>query len=113
MAIIYKICRAEEWAEASEKGAYEGSSVDRRDGFIHLSAGHQLRETAQRHFYGESGLILVAFDTEALGSNLRWEPSRGGDLFPHHYGGISTAAAVWTAPLPWRDGAHQFPAGLP
>jgi uncharacterized protein (DUF952 family) len=113
MMTVYKICRAVDWARAREVGAYEGSPDDRRDGFIHLSANHQVSETARRHFSGESGLILVAFEAEALGSGLRWEPSRDGDLFPHHYGTIPTAAAMWIAPLPWRDGNHQFPAELP
>jgi uncharacterized protein (DUF952 family) len=113
MTTVYKICRVEDWAQASEDGAYEGSLDDRRDGFIHLSASHQVSETARRYFSGESGLILVAFEAEALGSGLRWEPSREGDLFPHHYGAIPTSAAMWTAPLPWRDGVHQVPAGLP
>jgi uncharacterized protein (DUF952 family) len=109
MTLVYKICRAREWQKAAARGTYTGSADDRRDGFIHLSASHQLPETARRHFAGETDLILVAFDAEALHPALRWEPSRGGELFPHLHGSIATQAAKWARPLPWRNGAHDFP----
>ena len=108
MTLVYKICRASDWQEAEAQGTYRGSSDDHRDGFIHLSAGHQLKETARRHFAGQSDLILVAFEAAALQPVLKWEPSRGGDLFPHAYGTIPTGSARWTRPLPLRDGIHHF-----
>ncbi len=109
MPIVYKICSLEEWREAERCGAYEGSPDDRRDGFIHLSAPHQVRETARRHFSGRDGLILVALDAAALGPRLNWEESRGGDRFPHLYGSLDPAACIKVAPLPWTGSAHDFP----
>jgi uncharacterized protein (DUF952 family) len=108
--LAFKIAGAGAWSEACRAGAYHGSPVDRRDGFIHLSARHQVEETAAKHFRGETGLVLIAFDTAALGPDLRWEPSRGGDLFPHFYGPLPTAAALWTLPLPLgEDGIPRLP----
>jgi len=112
MTAVYKICSAAEWREAIETGAYHGSAVDRNDGFVHLSAEHQVRETAQRHFAAKRDLVLIALEAEALGPGLKWEPSRGGDPFPHFYGVIPTARARWTAPLPWENGRHRFPPGF-
>lgn len=111
MIILYKIISAAEWAEATAGGAFTGSEADRRDGFIHLSAAHQLRETAARHFAGRHGLVLVAYDETAL-ANLKWEVSRGGDLFPHVYGVLPVASASWVKPLPLADGRHIFPDGI-
>jgi uncharacterized protein (DUF952 family) len=112
MTLVYKICRAHDWRHAVMQGTYDGSEHDRRDGFIHLSAVHQLRDTAARHFAGQSDLVLVAFDTARLEPSLRWELSRGGDLFPHVYGSIATKDALWAKPLPWRDDEHDFPPGV-
>jgi uncharacterized protein (DUF952 family) len=108
---VYKICSRAEWDAALYVGRFEGSAADRRDGFIHLSDRSQVVETAARHFSGQHGLVLVAFDAEALGPALRWEPSRQGALFPHHYGPLPAAAARWVEPLPLdRAGDHRFPA---
>ena len=112
MRILYKILPAAEWRNATEKGVFEGSAVDLQDGFIHLSAAHQLRETAARHFSGQDGLVLVGFAEGDL-EHLRWEPSRGGDLFPHVYGPIATRLAAEVHPLPVLDGRHSFPPGVP
>ncbi len=111
MAIVYKICSAAEWAEATATGAFTGSEADRRDGFIHLSAAHQLRETAARHFAGRDGLVLAAYDDTAL-AHLKWEASRGGDLFPHVHGVLPVASASWVKPLPLAGGRHRFPGGI-
>ena len=92
-------------------GRFGGSPVDLQDGFTHLSAAHQVRETAARHFSGQEGLVLVAFREEDLPA-LKWEPSRGGDLFPHAYAPIETRLAVSVDPLPLEAGGHRFPAGL-
>jgi uncharacterized protein (DUF952 family) len=109
--IIYKICSDAMWQEAQGTGMFRGSEVDRRDGFIHLSTAAQVRETAARHFAAAGDLVLLAVDAAALGSVLRWEPSRGGDLFPHLYGGLPIAALLWAKPLPLgADGQHVFPA---
>ncbi|MCW2282364.1 uncharacterized protein (DUF952 family) [Rhodoblastus acidophilus] len=108
MALIYKIMPGTDWAAAQECGVYEGSPVDRTDGFIHFSTAGQVEETAAKHFAGQDGLVLVAFDEAALGEKLLFEPSRGGALFPHLYAPLPTALALSAHPLPWRDGAHDF-----
>lgn len=108
MRILYKILTAAQWRAAQAKGVFEGSAVDLKDGFIHLSTGQQMRETAARHFAGQDGLVLVGF-REAELPHLTWEPSRGGDLFPHVYGTIDTALAVSEHPLPLDNGVHRFP----
>lgn len=111
MRFLYKILPASAWREADAAGRFSGSPVDLQDGFIHLSAAHQVRETAARHFAGQEGLVLVAFREEDLPA-LTWEPSRGGDLFPHVYGPIETGLAVSVDPLPLEAGRHRFPAGF-
>lgn len=90
---IYKLVDRAEWESARASGAYAGSAVDRADGFIHMSTGAQLAETARRHYAGRSELVLVAVEPSALGEALRWEASRGGDLFPHLYACLPMAAA--------------------
>lgn len=111
---IFHICRAEEWAAAGRAGRYEGSSQDRADGFIHFSGPEQVRASAARHRAGQEGLVLLAVDPAALGAALKWEPSRGGALFPHLYGPLPLAAVLWTAALPLGpDGRHVFPEGIP
>jgi uncharacterized protein (DUF952 family) len=99
MTTLYKICRATEWDAARAAGKYEGSEVDRRDGYIHLSTAAQVAETARRHFAGQDGLVLVALEEAGLGPNLRYEPARGGDLFPHVYGSIDPGWVRWVKPL--------------
>ena len=100
MALVFKIVDRAAWNGAQATGSYAGAPVDLADGYIHLSAAHQLRETAAKHFRGRQDQLLVAFEADDLGKELRWEPSRGGDLFPHLYGPLPTAAALWTLPLP-------------
>jgi uncharacterized protein (DUF952 family) len=109
--LIYKICTAEEWAEAEKAGRYRGSALDVTDGFIHFSTAEQARETARRHFAGQTGLVLVSVDPDALSEPLTWEPSRGGDLFPHLYAPLDVAAVTAVHPLPVGDnGTHEFSA---
>ena len=110
MRILYKILSDAEWRMSQSRGVFEGSAVDLTDGFIHLSSSTQMRETAARHFAGQDGLVLVGFREEDL-PNLKWEPSRGGDLFPHVHGVIATALAVSEAALPLENGVHRFPGG--
>jgi uncharacterized protein (DUF952 family) len=97
--LIYKVCAASEWRDATVVGAYRGSAVDLRDSFIHFSTSTQLAETLRRHFAGQRDLVLVAVDPGALGAQLRWEPSRGGDLFPHLYRDLPVSLAQRVTPL--------------
>lgn len=96
-ALIYKIVPASLWHEAEARGAFTGSPVDIRDGFIHFSTVEQLAETAQKHFAGQRDLLLVTVDTTQL--DLRWEPSRGGQLFPHLYGPLPLSAVRLVEPF--------------
>jgi uncharacterized protein (DUF952 family) len=108
--VVYKICRADECREAERAGAFRGAAIDLTDGYIHFSTGEQVAETAARHFAGMSDLMLVAVATAALGPALKWEPSRGGALFPHLYGMLTLDAVLWAKPLPLGgDGRHMFP----
>ncbi|MGP1357383.1 DUF952 domain-containing protein [Roseicyclus sp.] len=109
---IYKILRADEWAALEAAGETAGAPVDVADGFIHFSTAEQVAGTAARHFAGEDGLILAAFEADALGPALKWEVSRGGALFPHLYAPLRRADVIWHAPLPVSDGAHLFPEDL-
>jgi uncharacterized protein (DUF952 family) len=102
--VIYKILSTAEWAQARQVGRFDGSAVDRRDGFIHFSAPDQVVATAALHFAGQTDLTLLTVDPERLGAALRWEPSRGGALFPHLYGPL---------PLDAVAAAHPVPADLP
>ena len=108
MSTIYKILDAAEWAEAQVRGRYDGSEVDRRDNFVHFSAAAQAHETARRHFAGRQNLLLVAVDADALDA-LKWEPSRGGELFPHLYGPLPVSAARWAKPIVWNGERHLLP----
>lgn len=109
MTKIYKICDNKEWEKALLDGRFEGSTVDLEDGFIHFSTARQVKETAAKHFAGRAGLVLLAIDSAILGDKLRWEPSRGGDLFPHLYDSLPASAVGEIHNLPWIDGNHQFP----
>ena len=111
--LVYKIAPSSLWREAETLGEFRGAPVDAADGFIHFSTAAQARETAAKHFAGQGDLLLVAVDAAALGAALRWEPSRGGALFPHLYGPLPLAAVRSVAPLPLgADGAHAFPDGI-
>jgi uncharacterized protein (DUF952 family) len=110
MPTVYKICPADLWQSAVTDGVFRGAPVDLADGFIHFSTGAQVRETAARHFAGQDNLLLIAFDDAQLGPALRYEPSRGGALFPHLYATLDPRLAISVAPLPLgADGLHEFP----
>ena len=110
MAVIYHICRRDEWEAARRVGSYAGSSQDAADGFIHFSAAEQVKASAARHRAGQTGLVLLAVDADRLGAALKWEASRGGALFPHLYGALPVAAVLAVHDLPLgADGAHVFP----
>lgn len=101
---IYKILPREDWAEAQAAGRFEGSAVDRMDGYIHFSTAVQAQETARRHFAGQTDLVVLEVEADDLGPDLRWEPSRRGDLFPHLYGALAAGhvRAVHAAPVDAR-----------
>jgi uncharacterized protein (DUF952 family) len=107
---IFKLVDRASWDAAAASGAFAGSAVDERDGFIHFSTAAQLPETAARHFAAQRDLLLVAVDAAVLGDALRWEPSRGGALFPHLYGPLPMRAVRWTAAVGLdASGRHAFP----
>jgi uncharacterized protein (DUF952 family)/uncharacterized protein (DUF1330 family) len=110
--LIYKIFRASEWAQLRNQGATQGAPIDIQDGFVHFSTAAQAQETATKHFAAEDDLTLLAIDTLALGNDLKWEPSRGGQLFPHLYRELRLEDVEWVADLPLRDGLHVFPRGV-
>jgi uncharacterized protein (DUF952 family) len=111
--VIYHLCLRTEWECALRTGVYGGSSQDRADGFIHLSTADQLAQSARKHRKGQPGLVLLTVDPQVLGEALRWEPSRGGALFPHLYGmlPVSAVKAVHEAPLD-GEGIPVLPVGL-
>lgn len=94
MSRLYKILKAEEWSAAQAHGRFAGSAVDLKDGYIHLSGADQVQETACLHFKGQTDLVLVVLDADALGPALRWESSRAGALFPHLYDALDPAVAL-------------------
>lgn len=109
MALIYKICERALWREAERAGAFRGAPVDERDGYIHFSAADQVAETAAKYFAGQTDLVLIAIEAAALGPALKWEPARGGALFPHLYGPLALDAVRWVKELPLGPGSHIFP----
>lgn len=110
--LIYKILRRPEWDAFRAAGRTGGAPVDLADGYIHFSTAAQVAETAEKHFGTESDLVLVAFDADLLGGQLRWEPSRGGALFPHLYRALELADVVWDKSLPLGATGHIFPEGV-
>jgi len=113
MPLIYKICPRALWRDAERQGRFTGAPVDVADGFIHFSTAAQVAETAARHFAGQDDLLLLAVEGDRLGEALRYEASRGGDLFPHLYGDLPLAAVVSVEEMPLGpDGRHRFPEGI-
>lgn len=107
---IYKIVPRELWQEARSASLFKGAPVDLKDGYIHFSTAVQAVETARLHFAGQADLLLVAVDATLFGEALKWEASRGGDLFPHLYADLPLDAVLWEKPLPLgADGLHVFP----
>jgi uncharacterized protein (DUF952 family) len=98
------------WREAEKAGSFHGAPIDIQDGYLHFSTAEQVDETAARHFAGQNNLLLIAINANSLGEALRYEPSRGGDLFPHLYAPLNLSAVLWVKPLPLgADGRHIFP----
>lgn len=110
--MIYKILRSDEWAALQAKGETAGAPIDVADGYVHFSTAAQVRETAAKHFAGVQGLMLLAFDEATITGDLRWEPSRGGALFPHLYAPLRLSDMVWAKDLPLTPEGHAFPDDL-
>jgi len=110
---LYKILTEAAFEEAGRTGQFAGSADDVRDGFIHLSAAHQLEGTLAKHFPGQDGLVLVAVDAARLGPHLKWEASRRRALFPHLYAALDLSAVLWAERLAiGEDGLHRLPTGV-
>jgi len=105
--LIYKVLRADEWALLQAAGRTSGAPVDVADGYIHFSTAEQLSVTLAKHFSGEDGLTLLACDADALAPDLRWEPSRGGALFPHLHRELRLSDLLWHRPLPLGPEGHE------
>ncbi|MFA6265736.1 MAG: DUF952 domain-containing protein [Pseudolabrys sp.] len=107
---VYKVCPAPLWHEAENKGVFAGAAIDFADGYIHFSTADQLTETLGKHFAGQQDLLLIEVDGDRLGASLKWEPSRGGALFPHLYAPLDLIAVTTVAPLLLdADGRHILP----
>nr|WP_047167315.1 DUF952 domain-containing protein [Sphingomonas sp. Y57] len=108
--IAYKVLLADEMARLKADGHFAGAPVDLADGYVHLSTAAQLDETVAKHFAGREGLFVAAVDLSTLGDALRWEPSRGGALFPHLYGMLTLDSVIAYGPLERDDeGAVRLP----
>lgn len=113
MPLIYKIVDASIWHEAIEAGVFTGAAIDLQDGFIHFSAANQAKETLQKYFAGKPDLVLISVEADSLGDALKWEVSRGGDLFPHLYANLPISAVVDQFELTVQpDGSHRLPDSL-
>jgi uncharacterized protein (DUF952 family) len=113
VTLVYKIAPLALWREAEKAGIFTGAPVDMADGFIHFSTAEQAQETAAKHFRDQAGLLLIAIDAGKLGPALRFEPSRGGALFPHLYAALPLEAVRWIVPLGVdRDGVPDVGARL-
>lgn len=110
--LIFKILRRPEWDAFRAAGRTAGAPVDLADGYIHFSTAAQVAETAARHFAEESDLVLLAVEADILGEALKWEPSRGGALFPHLYRELRMEDVVWDKSLPLGATGHIFPEGV-
>jgi uncharacterized protein (DUF952 family) len=110
--LIYKVFRRTEWTQFRDSGVTHGAPVDLQDGYIHFSTAAQVAETVAKHFAGESDLVLLALDSNNLGPELKWEPSRGGALFPHLYRALVAADVIWDKSLPLGATGHIFPEGV-
>jgi uncharacterized protein (DUF952 family) len=109
--VIYKILSVGDWEAAQQAGRFDGSADDRRDGFIHFSAGEQVIGTAVKYFSGQAGLVLLTVDPGRL-ADLRWERSRGDALFPHLYGALELDAVDRVDRLPDDRAPADAIAGL-
>lgn len=109
--LVYKIFRAEEFAAFKDTGQSAGAPIDLQDGYIHMSTAEQAPETLEKHFAEEVGLVLLAIEADGLGEDVKWEPSRGGALFPHLYRDLLASDVLWSANIPLYNGKHLIPTG--
>ncbi len=109
--IIYKIFRKEEWEALQSTGETRGAPIDLVDGFVHFSTAAQAAETAEKYFGGVDGLMLLAVNPDTC-PEIKWEPSRGGALFPHLFRPLRMADVLWAKPLPCAGAGHAFPDGV-
>ncbi len=111
MSLVFKIAPTALWQEAEAAGVFAGAPIDLADGYIHFSSAGTVRETAALHFVGQADLLLIAVETDDFpASEMKWEASRGGTLFPHLYGKFPVSKARWVKPLSLdADGNHVFP----
>lgn len=107
---IYKILTADEWAAFQASGRFDGAPIDLTDGYIHASTATQVQETAEKHFAGQDGLVVAAFDPDVYGDDLKWEVSRGGAKFPHIYDRpLRIEEVLWWKPIPTENGVPRVP----
>ena len=110
--MIYKIFLADEWAAFEAAGETLGAPIDLADGYVHISTGTQVAETVAKYFSKKEGLKILALEADTLGEALKWEPSRGGELFPHLYRILRMEDVAWVKPLPLDGDTHVFPDGV-
>ena len=110
---IFKILLPQEWRKLQRDGQTSGAPIDVNDGYIHFSTAAQLRETAMKHFSGEKEIFVLAFDTDQMDGQLKWEVSRRGDLFPHLYGPLDIRFVRWHEAVALKDDKHQFSDRIP
>ena len=109
-SVIFKVLSSDQWSIAQDQGEFHGAAIDLSDGYIHFSTPEQVRETVEKHFAGQADLVLVGVDPDKLGDDLKWEPSRGGALFPHLYSTLALDCVVSVDELKLgEDGRHIFP----
>jgi len=102
-SVAYKVLTKGQMGVLEDDGTFIGAPIDLADGYIHMSTAAQLDETVDKHFAGQSDLHVAAVDLDALGDALKWEPSRGGALFPHLYVPLTLAAVLAYGPLERGD----------
>ena len=110
--LIYKILTSDQWEDLKAAGETPGAPIDVSDGFVHFSTAEQAAATAAKHFAGQTGLWLLALHANALGDALKWEPSRGGALFPHLYGRMRLSDVIWSKEVLLENGTHVFPSEM-
>jgi uncharacterized protein (DUF952 family) len=107
--IIYKILTTDQWNTLQSTGEFAGAPIDIQDGYVHFSTEAQLQTTADKHFQGQTGLFILAVDAEDVEADLKWEPSRGGDLFPHLYSTMKLDQVLWARPVQSSGDQHHLP----
>ena len=110
--LIFKIFRPSEWQDLHVNGTTTGAPIDVSDGYIHFSTAAQIAETAAKHFADAGDLMVLALDADTLGADLKWEPSRGNQLFPHLYRDMRLSDVLWARAYPQGETGHILPEGV-